>query len=66
MFCLQFFNNVLLLGREEKGFTISSKVYDLIYELYKICPSVLLAVLPQLEVKLKSANDDQRLVDLNN
>ncbi|CAB0007897.1 unnamed protein product, partial [Nesidiocoris tenuis] len=56
-----FFNNVLLLGREEKGFTISGKVYDLIYELYKICPSVLLAVMPQLEVKLKSANDDQRL-----
>ncbi|CAB0012938.1 unnamed protein product [Nesidiocoris tenuis] len=58
---VNFFNNVLLLGREEKGFTISGKVYDLIYELYKICPSVLLAVMPQLEVKLKSANDDQRL-----
>lgn len=45
---LQFFNHVLILGREEKTLTISQKVYDLIYELNHICPSVLLAVLPQV------------------
>ena len=44
----QFFNHVLILGREEKNLSISQKVYDLIYELNHICPSVLLAVLPQV------------------
>ncbi|KAK7077880.1 Sister chromatid cohesion protein PDS5 A [Halocaridina rubra] len=55
-----FFNHVLILGREEKTLTISQKVYDLIYELNHICPSVLLAVLPQLEFKLKSSDEDER------
>ncbi|KAK4314945.1 hypothetical protein Pmani_013813 [Petrolisthes manimaculis] len=55
-----FFNHVLILGREEKTLTISQKVYDLIYELNHICPSVLLAVLPQLEFKLKSADEEER------
>ncbi|XP_067006125.2 sister chromatid cohesion protein PDS5 homolog B-A [Anabrus simplex] len=56
-----FFNHVLILGREEKGLGICDKVYDLIYELNHICPSVLLAVLPQLECKLKSAQENERL-----
>jgi len=56
-----FFNHVLILGKEEKGLSISCKVYDLIYELNKICPSVLLAVLPQLECKLKSNQEQERL-----
>lgn len=47
---LQFFNHVLILGKEEKNLSISQKVYDLIYELNHICPSVLLAVLPQVSV----------------
>ncbi|CAL4140749.1 unnamed protein product, partial [Meganyctiphanes norvegica] len=55
-----FFNHVLILGREEKNLKISQKVYDLIYELNHICPSVLLAVLPQLEFKLKSTDEDER------
>lgn len=55
-----FFNTVLILGREEKSLVISKKVYDLIYELNHICPSVLLAVLPQLEYKLKSADQEER------
>ncbi|XP_066979416.1 sister chromatid cohesion protein PDS5 homolog B-B isoform X2 [Macrobrachium rosenbergii] len=55
-----FFNHVLILGREEKTLTISQKVYDLIYELNHICPSVLLAVLPQLEFKLKSSDEEER------
>ncbi|XP_054273999.1 sister chromatid cohesion protein PDS5 homolog B-like isoform X2 [Macrosteles quadrilineatus] len=56
-----FFNQVLILGKEEKGLSICNKVYDLIYELNKICPSVLLAVLPQLECKLKSNQEQERL-----
>ncbi|XP_023710496.1 sister chromatid cohesion protein PDS5 homolog B isoform X1 [Cryptotermes secundus] len=56
-----FFNHVLILGKEEKGLGICGKVYDLIYELNHICPSVLLAVLPQLECKLKSAQEAERL-----
>lgn len=56
-----FFNHVLILGKEEKGLGICNKVYDLIYELNKICPSVLLAVLPQLECKLKSGMEAERL-----
>nr|XP_053653751.1 sister chromatid cohesion protein PDS5 homolog B-B-like [Cherax quadricarinatus] len=55
-----FFNHVLILGREEKTLTISQKVYDLIYELNHICPSVLLSVLPQLEFKLKSSDEEER------
>lgn len=55
-----FFNHVLILGREEKTLTISLKVYDLIYELNHICPAVLLAVLPQLEFKLKSTDEKER------
>lgn len=57
----QFFNHVLLMGKEEKGLAICTKVYDLIYELNKICPSVLLSVLPQLECKLKSNQETERL-----
>lgn len=56
-----FFNHVLILGKEEKGLGICAKVYDLIYELNKICPSVLLSVLPQLECKLKSGQEQERL-----
>uniref|UniRef100_A0A2P2I100 Androgen-induced proliferation inhibitor n=1 Tax=Hirondellea gigas TaxID=1518452 RepID=A0A2P2I100_9CRUS len=55
-----FFNHVLILGREEKNLSISQKVYDLIYELNHICPSVLLSVLPQLEFKLKSTDEEER------
>ncbi|XP_037070380.1 sister chromatid cohesion protein PDS5 homolog A-A-like [Pollicipes pollicipes] len=55
-----FFNHVLILGKEEKKLGISRKVYDLIYELNHICPTVLLAVVPQLEFKLKSTEEDER------
>ncbi|XP_047520595.1 sister chromatid cohesion protein PDS5 homolog B-B isoform X2 [Pieris napi] len=56
-----FFNHVLILGKEEKGLLIFSKVYELIYELNQCCPTVLLSVLPQLECKLKSAQFQERL-----
>ena len=56
-----FFNQVLILGKEDKNLQIYSKVYDLIYELNHICPLVLVAVLPQLECKLKSPLENERL-----
>ncbi|KAH1008037.1 sister chromatid cohesion protein PDS5 homolog B-B [Dendroctonus ponderosae] len=56
-----FFNQVLILGKEDQNLQISSKVYDLIYELNHICPQILVSVLPQLECKLKSAQDGERL-----
>ncbi|XP_060530817.1 sister chromatid cohesion protein PDS5 homolog B isoform X2 [Cylas formicarius] len=56
-----FFNQVLILGKEDKNLQISSKVYDLIYELNHICPQILVSVLPQLECKLKSTQEGERL-----
>lgn len=60
LFLFQFFNHVLILGKNEKNLAISTKTYDLIYELNRISPSVLLAVLPQLECKLKSTVEQER------
>ncbi|CAL8109843.1 unnamed protein product [Orchesella dallaii] len=56
-----FFNQVLICGKEDQNLLISHKVYDLIYELNHICPSVLLSVIPQLEYKLKSPDEAERL-----
>ncbi|XP_064211687.1 sister chromatid cohesion protein PDS5 homolog B isoform X2 [Tribolium castaneum] len=56
-----FFNHVLILGKEDKNLQICGKVYDLIYELNHICPQILVAVLPQLECKLKSPLEAERL-----
>lgn len=56
-----FFNHVLILGKDEKDLQIYSKVYDLIFELNHICPTVLVSVLPQLECKLKSSLENERL-----
>jgi sister-chromatid-cohesion protein PDS5 len=52
---------VLILGKADTKLSITKKVYDLIYELNHICPSVLLAVLPQLEFKLKSTEESERM-----
>ena len=60
-FYLQFFNQVLILGKEDKKLFIATKVYDLIYELYHVCSRVLLSVLPQLEFKLKSPDEHERM-----
>ena len=57
----QFFNQVLILGKEDKQLFIATKVYDLIYELYHVCSRVLLSVLPQLEFKLKSPDEQERM-----
>eukprot|EP00088_Acartia_fossae_P068134 TRINITY_DN857_c0_g1_i5.p1 TRINITY_DN857_c0_g1~~TRINITY_DN857_c0_g1_i5.p1 ORF type:complete len:1163 (-),score=343.93 TRINITY_DN857_c0_g1_i5:589-3927(-) len=57
----QFFNHVLILGKDDDKLFIKKKVYDLIYELNHICPSILLAVLPQLEFKIKSTDEKERM-----
>lgn len=54
-----FFNNTLMLGKTSES-DLSEHLYDLIYELNAIAPSVLLAVLPQLEFKLKSNEETER------
>ncbi|XP_044744637.1 sister chromatid cohesion protein PDS5 homolog B [Coccinella septempunctata] len=56
-----FFNHVLILGKEDKNLKICEKVYDLIYELNHICPQILVSVLPQLECKLRSPLEEERL-----
>ena len=57
----QFFNQVLILGKADQRLAISRKVYDLIYELNHTCPKILLTVLPQLEFKLKSTDEMDRM-----
>lgn len=57
----QFFNQVLIIDEVDNTYAISSKIYDLIYELNVICPRILLSVLPQLECKLKSGQESERL-----
>ncbi|KAL4230738.1 Sister chromatid cohesion protein PDS5 A [Mactra antiquata] len=55
----QFFNNALMLGKTSES-ELSEHLYDLIYELNAIAPTVLLSVLPQLEFKLKSNEESER------
>jgi len=40
---------------------ISRKVYELIYELNLLCPTLLTTVLPQLEFKIKSPDEAERI-----
>ncbi|XP_054724365.1 sister chromatid cohesion protein PDS5 homolog B-A-like [Uloborus diversus] len=54
-----FFNNALILGKVDSILLV--KLYDLIYELNIICPSMMALVLPQLEFKLKSNVEKERL-----
>lgn len=58
---LQFFNQALVMDKVNKSHQIASRIYDLIYELNVICPSILLQVLPQLECKLKAGSESERL-----
>lgn len=48
-------------SKVDKARPIAAKVYDIVYELNVICPSILLAVMPQLECKLKSTQETERL-----
>ena len=56
-----FFNQLLILDKYEKNYMIMPKIFDVIYELNVISPNILLHVLPQLEVKLKSTQEVERL-----
>ncbi|XP_036333195.1 sister chromatid cohesion protein PDS5 homolog B isoform X1 [Rhagoletis pomonella] len=56
-----FFNQVLILGKIDKNIAITAKIYDLIYELNQISPNLMCSVLPQLECKLKSTNEIERM-----
>jgi sister-chromatid-cohesion protein PDS5 len=56
-----FFNQLLILDKSEKTYMIMPKIYDVMYELNVINPNILLQVLPQLEVKLKSTQEGERL-----
>ncbi|KAH9373521.1 hypothetical protein HPB48_003473 [Haemaphysalis longicornis] len=55
-----FFNNALVLGRTSNS-CVAPQLYELIYELNILCPSMLIAVLPQLEFKLKCNDEKERL-----
>ncbi|XP_070552644.1 sister chromatid cohesion protein PDS5 homolog B-like [Ptychodera flava] len=55
-----FFNNMLILGRTSES-DVSGHLYELVYELNMISNSVLLSVLPQLELKLKTNDENERL-----
>ncbi|XP_061103891.1 sister chromatid cohesion protein PDS5 homolog B-like isoform X2 [Conger conger] len=55
-----FFNQVLMLGKTSVS-DLSEHVFDLILELYSIDSHLLLSVLPQLEFKLKSNDNEERL-----
>uniref|UniRef100_A0A8C5R541 PDS5 cohesin associated factor B n=1 Tax=Leptobrachium leishanense TaxID=445787 RepID=A0A8C5R541_9ANUR len=55
-----FFNQVLMLGKTSIS-DLSEHVFDLILDLYNIDSHLLLSVLPQLEFKLKSNDNEERL-----
>lgn len=48
------------MDKVNKNHQISTRIYDLIYELNLIYPSLLLQVLPQLECKLKTGSEPDR------
>ncbi|XP_029643842.1 sister chromatid cohesion protein PDS5 homolog B isoform X1 [Octopus sinensis] len=54
-----FFNNLLMIGKTSES-EVSDHLYELIYELNMISGTMLLAVLPQLEFKLKSSEEIER------
>ncbi|XP_022079543.1 sister chromatid cohesion protein PDS5 homolog A-B-like [Acanthaster planci] len=55
-----FFNNVLILGKTSET-ELAGHCYSLIYQLNTISSTLLLSVLPQLEFKLKSNDERERL-----
>ncbi|XP_065058072.1 sister chromatid cohesion protein PDS5 homolog B-like isoform X1 [Rhopilema esculentum] len=55
-----FFNDALVLGKETES-DMNKHMYDLILELNRISKTILLSILPQLEFKLKSVEEDERL-----
>eukprot|EP00096_Caligus_rogercresseyi_P009881 TRINITY_DN3454_c0_g1_i3.p1 TRINITY_DN3454_c0_g1~~TRINITY_DN3454_c0_g1_i3.p1 ORF type:complete len:1298 (-),score=389.78 TRINITY_DN3454_c0_g1_i3:131-4024(-) len=58
----QYFKVALFLGKSDSKTSLSSsRTYDLIYELYIISPPILISVFPQLEFKLKSTDESERM-----
>lgn len=55
-----FFNNYLVLGKTG-GSVLIPQMYELIYELNHILPETMTGVLPQLEMKLKCKENNERL-----
>lgn len=56
-----FCNQILLSDKLDKNYSITPKIYELIYELNVLQPSLLLTILPQLEFKLKSSKEQDRV-----
>ncbi|QQP49616.1 Sister chromatid cohesion protein PDS5 -like protein BAlike, partial [Caligus rogercresseyi] len=57
-----YFKVALFLGKSDSKTSLSSsRTYDLIYELYIISPPILISVFPQLEFKLKSTDESERM-----
>lgn len=61
MYVQAFLNEALMQDKPDKSFQSSKRIYDLIYELNVIAPTLLLSVLPQLECKIKSSSEGERL-----
>lgn len=61
MYVHSFLNDALIQDKPDKSYQSSKKIYDLIYELNLIAPSLLTPVLPQLECKIKSSHESERL-----
>ncbi|ALC42216.1 pds5 [Drosophila busckii] len=56
-----FFNRSLVMDKPNTKLAITSKIYDIIYELNQINGDLLVSVLPQLENKLLSTDVTERL-----
>lgn len=61
MYVQAFLNEALMTEKPDKTYNSTKRIYDLIYELNIISPTLLLSVLPQLECKIKSAHEGERL-----
>lgn len=61
MYVQAFLNEALMQDKPDKTYQSSKRIYDLIYELNVIAPTLLLSVLPQLECKIKSSSESERL-----
>ncbi|KAH8279492.1 hypothetical protein KR026_011623 [Drosophila bipectinata] len=56
-----FFNRALVMDKPNTKLSITNKIYDIIYELNRTNGDLLTSVLPQLENKLLSTDDAERL-----
>lgn len=61
MYVRAFLNEALMTDKPDKVYQSTKRIYDLIYELNVISPNLLVSVLPQLECKIKSSNESERL-----